>query len=58
MPTLTTIDEFRNSFKANGHRVRLYHKPLTKESFCQQVRDDPIMQILATGSDDPAALFS
>lgn len=31
--TLTTINGSIHSFKANGHRVRLYHKPLTIESF-------------------------
>eukprot|EP00253_Pinus_taeda_P022690 PITA_22690 len=33
--TLTTINGFGHLFKANGHRVRLYHKPLTVESFYQ-----------------------
>lgn len=32
--TLTTIDESSHSLKVNEHRVHLYHKPLTKESFC------------------------
>lgn len=32
--TLTTIDESGHSFRVNGHQVHLYHKPLTKESFC------------------------
>ena len=31
--TLVTIDGSGHSFKVNGHRVRLYHKPLTRESF-------------------------
>jgi len=33
--TLATIDGFSSSFKENGHRVCLYQKPLTKESFYQ-----------------------
>eukprot|EP00253_Pinus_taeda_P004651 PITA_04651 len=36
--TLITIDASRYAFKANSHRVRLYRKPLTRESFCQQLR--------------------
>ena len=56
--TLTIIDESSHSFKVNGHRVHFYHKPLTKESFCQQVRDDPTMKILVAGSNDPTALLS
>lgn len=33
--TLTTIEGSVHSFKVNGHQVHNYHKPLTKESFCQ-----------------------
>eukprot|EP00253_Pinus_taeda_P007728 PITA_07728 len=33
--TLITIDGSGYAFKVNGHRVRLYRKPLTRESFCQ-----------------------
>ena len=50
--TMTTIDESDHSFQVNGQRVHLYHQPLTKESFCQQVCDDPTMKILAAGSND------
>eukprot|EP00253_Pinus_taeda_P003580 PITA_03580 len=35
--TLITIDSSGYAFKLNGHRVRLYRKPLTRESFCQQL---------------------
>lgn len=44
--TLTTIDGSGHTFKANGQRVRLYRKPLTRESFYQQLREDSNMQIL------------
>jgi len=44
--TLTTIDGYGHIFKANGHRVQLYCKPLTQESFYQQLREDSDMQIL------------
>eukprot|EP00253_Pinus_taeda_P009259 PITA_09259 len=44
--TLTTIDGSGCTFKANGHLVRLYRKPLTRESFYQQLRKDSDMQIL------------
>ena len=56
--TLTTIDGSNSSFRLNGHQVRIYHKPLTKEYFFQQVHDDPAMQILATGSNDLTTLPS
>eukprot|EP00253_Pinus_taeda_P031367 PITA_31367 len=47
--TLMNIDGFGYAFKANGHRVRLYHKPLTQESFCQQLHEDSGMEILGEG---------
>lgn len=56
--TLNTINQYSHSFWVNGHRVHLYHKPLTKEYFFQQVCDDPTMKILAVGSDDPTTLIS
>ena len=44
--TLTTIDGSGYTFKVNGHRVRLYRKPLTRESFCQQLRQDTNIKIM------------
>jgi len=55
--TLTTIGGFGHSFKANGHRVRLYHKPLTQESFYQQLQEDSTMQILAEEDHPPSTLI-
>lgn len=40
--TLATIDGSVSSFKANGHQVRLYQNPLTKESFYQQYVRTPL----------------
>ena len=36
--TLATIDGSSYSFKVTGHRICLYHKPLTRESFCQKLQ--------------------
>jgi len=44
--TLATIDGSGYSFKVNGHQVCLYHKPLTRESFFQQIHEDSTIQIL------------
>ena len=52
--TLTTIDGSGYTFKANVHRVRLYRKPLTRESFCQQLWQDSDMEIL--GEEDKSSL--
>eukprot|EP00253_Pinus_taeda_P022156 PITA_22156 len=38
--TLTTIDRSGHTLKENGHRVRLYRKPITRKSFYQQLRED------------------
>lgn len=54
--TLTTIDGFGHTFKDNGHRVRVYHKPLTPESFYQQLREDSDMQILAEENNSSSTL--
>ena len=43
--TLTTIDGCGSKFRVNGHIVHLYHKPLTKESLYQQVRNVPTIQV-------------
>ena len=56
--TLTTIDRAGHYLKVNGHQVHVYHKPLTKESFYEQVREDPSMKILVAGSDDLATFLS
>eukprot|EP00253_Pinus_taeda_P028997 PITA_28997 len=53
--TLSTIDGYGYSFKANGHRVRLYHKLLTRESFCQQIHEDSTIQILAAKGNSSTA---
>eukprot|EP00253_Pinus_taeda_P008877 PITA_08877 len=44
--TLTTIDGSGHTFKVNGHRVRLYRRPLTRESFLQQLQQDTNLEIL------------
>eukprot|EP00253_Pinus_taeda_P016516 PITA_16516 len=48
--TLITIDGSGYEFKVNGHRVCLYRKSLTRESFCQQLRQDTDMEILGEGA--------
>jgi hypothetical protein len=53
--TLVTIDESGSPFLVNGHQLRLYHQPLSKESFCQEVSNDPTVQILAGWEGNPTA---
>ena len=37
---LVTIDENRAPLFANGHRLRLYHKPISKDSFTSHIAAD------------------
>ena len=34
---IKTIDDSQVSFVVNGHRLRLYHKPISKQEFLQDV---------------------
>jgi hypothetical protein len=52
---LVTIDGYGSPFLINGHRLRLYHRPLSKESFFQEVSNDPIAQILASWEGNPTS---
>jgi len=56
--TLATIDGSGFSFKANGNRVCLYQKPLTRESFYQHIHEDSTMQILAAERNPSATSLS
>ncbi|XP_059078067.1 uncharacterized protein LOC131876641 [Cryptomeria japonica] len=46
---LETIDPVRFKLLVNGHRLRLYHKPATKEDFLQQF-DNQVQTIAPTAS--------
>ena len=42
---LVTIDENRIPLFANGHRLRLYRKPISKDAFISQIAADPDYQL-------------
>ena len=42
---LVTIDENRVPLFANGHRLRLYHKSISKDAFISQIAADPDYQL-------------
>ena len=42
---LVTIDENRAPLFANGHRLQLYHKPISKDAFTSQIAADPECQL-------------
>ena len=43
---LTTIDENQTPLFANGHRLQLYQKPISKDVFISQVAADPYYQLV------------
>ena len=42
---LLTIDENQTTLFANGHMMRLYHKPISKDAFILHVAADPYSQL-------------
>jgi hypothetical protein len=43
---LQTIDDEASSFTVNGHRLKLYNKPVNKEDFLQQISQQHEMEVL------------
>ena len=43
---LTTIDENQTTLFTNGHRLWLYHKPISKDAFISQAAADPDCQLV------------
>ena len=42
---LVTINENRIPLFANGHRLRIYRKPISKDAFISQIATDPEYQL-------------
>jgi hypothetical protein len=45
---IKTIDADQTSFVVNGHRLKVYHKPLSKEYFIKHVLQSSEMQLVST----------
>jgi hypothetical protein len=43
---IKTIDENQTSLVVNGHRLKVYHKPLSKEDFVKNVLQTSEMQLV------------
>ena len=43
---IRTIDEGKVSFLVNGHRFKLYHKPLSREEFVRKFQDNNDMKFV------------
>ena len=42
---LTNIDEEDKTFIVNGHRLKIYHKPINKEDFIQTIYQQKEVEI-------------
>ena len=43
---IKTIDDSNISFVVNGHRLRLYHKPISKHDFLQDISQQQTMELV------------
>ena len=50
---IKTIDENQTSFFVNGHRLKVYHKPLSKEDFIRNVLQNYEMKLVSKGNYPP-----
>jgi hypothetical protein len=53
---IKTIDEKQTSLVVNGHRLKVYHKPLSKEDFVKNVLQTAEMQLVSERVFPPADL--
>jgi hypothetical protein len=51
---IKTIDEDQTSFVVNGHRLKFYHKPMSKEYFIKHVLQNYEMQLVSKRISPPA----
>ena len=47
---IRTIDEGKVDFLVNGHRLKLYHKPLSREEFSKKFQDNIDMKLVKKNS--------
>jgi len=47
---IKTIDGDHTSFVVNGHRLKVYHKPLSKEDFNKHVLKNYEMKLVSRGA--------
>lgn len=53
---IKTIDAEKVTFLVNGHRLRLYHKPLTREEFFKYLQDNSEFKLVKKGDISPHSL--
>lgn len=50
---IRTIDESKTSVLVNGHRLKIYQKPISKEEFIKIFQDNPEMKLVKKNSSSP-----
>ena len=55
---LQTIDDKASTFIVNGHRMKIYNKPVDKEYFLQQISQQREMEVLDKHTSVSASLSS
>ena len=43
---IKTIDDSQNFFVVNGHRVRIYHQPISRQDFVKNVLQQKEMELV------------
>ena len=53
---LVTINDTRVSFIANGHRLRLYHRPASKDAFVKHLSEKSSLKVISAENSSSASL--
>ena len=53
---LTTIDDACTLLLANGHCLKLYHHPTSRDSFIKHIVVNPDFEIISVGDSSPAPM--
>ena len=53
---ITTIDDSLTPLLANGHCLKLYHRPTSRNSFIEHVAINPDFEIISVGESSPAPM--
>ncbi len=52
---IKTIDESQNPLNVNGHILKIYHKPLSKEEFVKMFQDNSAIGLVKKNPSSPPA---
>eukprot|EP00253_Pinus_taeda_P025248 PITA_25248 len=52
---IKTIDEYQTPLIVNGHRLKIYHKPLSKEEFVKIFQDNSAIRLVKKNPSSPPA---